>query len=53
MKKLFLILLSLSSLSNVFSQNLLTQKEQEAISYMREEEKLARDIYDSMFENML
>ena len=35
---------------NAFSQqHQITQKEQESILYMREEEKLARDVYDSMF----
>jgi len=49
MKQLFFLLLLISYSLNGIAQNQLTLKEQAAILYMREEEKLARDVYDSMF----
>lgn len=51
MKRLiFPIVIFFQSLFGFSQQDIyLTQKEKEALIYMREEEKLARDIYDSMY----
>jgi len=51
MKKiLFLMIVSLLTVKGFTQQTIsLTQKEKDAILYMREEEKLARDVYDSMY----
>lgn len=47
---LFFTVIMLQSLIGFAQQNtLLTKNENEAILYMREEEKLARDVYDSMY----
>lgn len=43
-------ILTLGLSAGSFAQNVkLSEKEKDAIIYMREEEKLARDVYDSMF----
>ena len=47
-QSLFLLFLISYSLNGI-AQNQVSSKEQAAILYMREEEKLARDVYDSMF----
>lgn len=51
MKKLVFLAVIVLQSGIVFSQQniSLTQVEKDAIIYMREEEKLARDVYDSMF----
>lgn len=51
MKKLvFLAIIVLQSVIGFSQQDIpLTQQEKDAIVYMREEEKLARDVYDSMY----
>lgn len=49
MKQLFLSLLCLLMVADVSPQAILSKKNAEAILYMREEEKLARDLYDSIF----
>lgn len=49
-KTIFLLMVSLLAIEGFTQQkNSLTQKERDAILYMREEEKLARDVYDSMY----
>ncbi len=46
----FIVALLLFSLTGVTQQPVnLNQQEKDAISYLREEEKLARDVYDSMY----
>jgi hypothetical protein len=51
MKKLvFVAVVILQSIVGISQANIsLIQKEKDAILYMREEEKLARDVYDSMY----
>ena len=51
MKKLVFLAIVALQTGFVFSQQkiTLTQQEKDAIVYMREEEKLARDVYDSMY----
>jgi len=51
MQKLVFLAMVLLQSGFIFSQQTisLTQQERDAIVYMREEEKLARDVYDSMF----
>lgn len=49
-KTIFLMIVSLLTIKGFTQQTIsLTQKEKDAILYMREEEKLARDVYDSMY----
>jgi len=51
MQKLVFLAMVILQSGFIFSQQTisLTQQERDAIVYMREEEKLARDVYDSMF----
>jgi hypothetical protein len=51
MKKTICMLLFLFIVVAGFAQqsDLLSKREKDAITYMREEEKMARDVYDSMF----
>lgn len=51
MKKYYLLVIIILISVSTFSQSAvsLTQIEKDAILYMREEEKLARDVYDSMY----
>lgn len=52
MKKIFLAVLLLSGTISSFPQqnSLLNQQEKDAILYMREEEKLARDVYNLLYD---
>ena len=51
MKKLIFVLLLIITATAGYTQHadVLSEQEKDAIIYMREEEKLARDVYDSMF----
>lgn len=52
MKKIFLTVFLLSGTISGFTQQniILNQQEKDAILYMREEEKLARDVYDLLYD---
>ncbi len=52
MKRFLTVILAAISSLNIPAQEIvsLNQKEKEAILYMREEEKLARDVYNAMYE---
>lgn len=51
MKRINILVLALGLAVQAYSQQpVLQQQEKDAILYMREEEKLARDVYDSMYE---
>ncbi|HMT75744.1 MAG TPA: DUF2202 domain-containing protein [Chitinophagaceae bacterium] len=52
MKRFLTVILAAISSLNISAQEIvsLNQKEKEAILYMREEEKLARDVYNAMYE---
>ncbi|MBL7724004.1 MAG: DUF2202 domain-containing protein [Chitinophagaceae bacterium] len=52
MKKIFFAVFLLSGTISGFTQqnNLLNQQEKDAILYMREEEKLARDVYNFLYD---
>lgn len=51
MKTISLILFAITGIVSVMAQQpaIISSNEKEAITYMREEEKLARDVYDSMY----
>jgi hypothetical protein len=52
MKKIFLAVFLLTGTSSSFAQqnSMLNQQERDAILYMREEEKLARDVYNLLYD---